>query len=115
MQLVLEAGVAGVVVVVLFVAGVVVAGRSAQRGRDPFRAVSPVVVAVLAVGQLGQGWGQRLVRSAVQQAPDAPVGHRLLWLNEGAGEAAANLVLSGSAALLLVGFSLWMVRRRHEG
>jgi hypothetical protein len=115
MQLVLEAGVAGVVVVVLFVAGVVVAGRSAQRGRDPFRAASPLLFGILAAGQLGQGWGQRLVRGALEQLPDAAVADRLLLLNEGAGEAAANLVLSGSAALLLVAFSMWAVRSRDEG
>jgi hypothetical protein len=78
----------------------------------PVATAVPFVLGTLALGQLGQGLGQRNVRAVLDHIPD--LADRVTVLNEGTGEAAANLVLAGEAAavLLLVAAALALADRR---
>jgi hypothetical protein len=99
MELIREAGIFGAAAVVVFVVGLVATlGVGRARGAA-LTTATPFVLAVLALGQIGQGEGQRHVRAALASVPD--LANRLTLLNEGTGEAAANLVVSGTAALTL--------------
>jgi hypothetical protein len=100
MELVVEAGATGLAILLVFVGGlgaILVASRARQA---PWATTAPFVLAVLSLGQLGQGLGQRHVRAALDGVPE--LAHKVALLNVGTGEAAANLVLSGGAALALV-------------
>ena len=97
--MVTEAGVFGLVSVGLFIGGVLFTVTVGRARGNPFAVALPVGFFILAAGQLGQGLGQRLVRDAVERV--APLADKVALLNLGAGEAAANLVLSGACALLL--------------
>ena len=99
MDLVYEAGAVGLLTLALFAVGVVRAARAKARAEPPLAAALPFVIAVLASGELGQGLGQRNVRAALDRVPDLV--SKVELLNVGTGEAAACLLLSGAAALLL--------------
>jgi hypothetical protein len=104
MHLVLEAGAVGIVIVVVFVAAL--AARVTGRNGSPTSSMSSMswVLALLSLGAVGQGLAQRAVRDAVLSVgPD--VDARLVAV--GSAEASANLLLAGSAALvvLLVGLA----------
>lgn len=99
MELLREAGIFGPVAVLLFIAGL---GTTLTRGRArgaTMATAAPFILGILALGQLGQGLGQRMVRDATEKVPDLV--QKVAFLNIGSGEAAANLVVSGGAALLL--------------
>lgn len=99
MELLREAGIFGPAAVLLFIVGL---GATLTRGRArgaTLATAAPFILGILALGQLGQGIGQRLVRDATDQVPDLV--QKVSFLNIGTGEAAANLVVSGAAALLL--------------
>jgi hypothetical protein len=94
MELLKEAGPFGPLAVMLFITGLafVVRSRSAKHAAG-------FALAILAVGQLGQGLGQHAVRDALSQVPD--IGDKVAMLNAGTGEAASSLIISGACALLL--------------
>ena len=100
MQLVLEAGAVGIVIVVVFVAAL--AARVTGRASSSM----PWVLGLLSLGAVGQGLAQRAVRDAVLglESIDVDVA-RIVAV--GSAEASANLLLAGSAALvvLLVGLA----------
>lgn len=103
MELLREAGPFGPLAVLVFIAGLafVIRSRSAAT-------VAPFALAILAVGQLGEGLGQHAVRKAISAVPD--VAQKVELLNQGTGEAASSLIISGGCALLLclfgAGFAL---------
>ena len=101
MELILEAGVAGPVSLVLFVVGLV----AVVRGKDVARGFA---VAILATGFVGFGVGERLVTRAAEAAP--ALSTKVAFLTVGTREASANLLLSGAMALLLVAIG-WAVER----
>jgi len=83
--------------VVVFVAGLFFTLTRRQDGA--IRTATPFILGTLALGQLGQGLGQRLVRDAIDKVP--ALDKKVDFLNLGTGEAAACLVVSGGAALAL--------------
>lgn len=102
MQLVLEAGVVGSVIVVVFVAALAarVTGRASSS--------TSWVLALLSLGAVGQALAQRAVRDAVlglsaNGSVDVDVA-RLVAV--GSAEASANLLLAGSAALVVLAVGL---------
>jgi hypothetical protein len=103
MQLVLEAGVVGAVIVVVFV--VALAARATGRASSS----TSWVLAMLSLGAVGQGLAQRAVRDAVLDIATRPhdVDDLVSIVAVGSAEASANLLLAGSAALvvLLVGLA----------
>lgn len=93
MELLLEAGIAGPLAFALFVVGLIAVVRGKGGARD-------FASAILAIGFLGFGVGERLVTRAAEAAPDLST--KLAFLTVGTREASANLLLSGAMALLLV-------------
>ena len=91
MQLIVEAGALGVVVVVVFVAALF--ARASGRSTS----TAPWALALLALGQIGQALGQRAVAGAFETI-DGTV--RMLAI--GSAEASANLLLAGTCALIVV-------------
>jgi len=93
MEPVLEAGATGLGAVLVFTGGLgallVVGGAQ----REPWATTTPFVLAVLSLGKVGQGLGQRQVRADLDGVPD--LADKVAVVNMGTGEAAANLVLSG--------------------
>lgn len=108
MQLVLEAGLVGIVIVVVFVA--------ALAARVTGRATSSTswVLALLALGAVGQSLAQRAVRDAVLGLNGVD-GDLARIVAVGSAEASANLLLAGSAALvvLLLGLARDRAARSH--
>lgn len=92
MHLVSEAGIFGLVTVALFSFGLV----AVVKGR---RSPSTPSMLILASGVLGHGVAQRLVSSTAINAGSWEL------LAVGSGEASANLVLAGIAAVVLLGVS----------
>jgi hypothetical protein len=99
MELLREAGIFGPLSVLLFVGGLVVTVTRGRASHATMATAAPFILAILALGQVGQGLGQRLVRDAVEKVPD--LAQKVSFINIGTGEAAANLVVSGACALLL--------------
>lgn len=98
MQLIQDAGFTGIAILVLFVAalGMKLSGKS--------KSVVPWAVALLAVGEVGQAVGMRVVTDAL--TGDKVNTDLLLVLAVGSTEASTNLLLGGAAALavLVIGF-----------
>lgn len=94
MELLREAGPFGPLAVCLFITGLafVVRTRSSKHA-------AAFALAILGVGQLGEGLGQHAVRSAIEKVPD--IGDKVAMLNAGTGEAASCLIISGACAVLL--------------
>lgn len=94
MELLREAGPFGPLAVCLFITGLafVVRTRSSKHA-------AAFALAILGVGQLGQGLGQHAVRHALGQVPD--IATKIELLNQGTGEAASSLLISGACAVLL--------------
>lgn len=94
MELLKEAGLFGPLAVMLFVTGLafVVRTRSSKHA-------AAFALAILGVGQLGQGLGQHAVRDALGQVPD--IATKIELLNQGTGEASSALIVSGACAVLL--------------
>lgn len=93
MQLFMEAGFASWLSALLFLAGV---------GLVAFKKLpaTPWAIAILASGVLGHGMGARLVSRAAEGAPSLP--EKVMFLSLGGSEAAANHVISGALALILL-------------
>ncbi len=93
MQLFMEAGFASWLSAAVFLAGI---------GLVAFKRLpaTPFAVAVVASGVLGHGLGMRLVSRAAEGAPSLP--EKVMLLSLGASEAAANGVISGGLALILL-------------
>ncbi|MCC7072266.1 MAG: hypothetical protein IT383_13140 [Deltaproteobacteria bacterium] len=93
MQLFMEAGFASWLSALLFLAGI---------GLVSFKRLpaTPWAVAILASGVLGYGLGVRLVSRAAEGAPSLP--EKVMFLSLGSSEAAANGVISGGLALILL-------------
>lgn len=93
MQLFIEAGFASWLSALLFLAGV---------GLVAFKKVpaTPWAIAILASGVLGHGMGARLVSRAAEGAPSLP--EKVMFLSLGGSEAAANHVIAGALALILL-------------
>jgi hypothetical protein len=104
MQLLHEAGVFGYATVALFTVACVVVVRTKISS-------TPFALALLALGQLGQGAGQRVVRDACETVVDVQA--KLSFLNIGSGEAAANLVISGMTAIVLVALAAILRTQRR--
>jgi len=98
MQLVLDAGVTGIAITLLFTAAL--AARATGRSSSS----TSWVLALLSLGAIGQSLGQRAVRDAVISMHGDDVA---AIVAQGAAEASANLLLAGIAALVLlvVGFA----------
>ena len=71
---------------------------------------TPFAVAVLAAGFLGHGMGVRLVSRAAEGAPSLP--EKVMFLSLGSSEAAANGVIAGGLALILLIVGAVAVRLR---
>ena len=103
MQLMMEAGFASWLSAALFLAGVgMVAIKKAP--------AAPFAVAILASGLLGYGMGARLVSRAAEGAPSLP--EKVMLLSLGSSEAAANGVIAGGLALILLIVGAAAVRLR---
>jgi hypothetical protein len=133
--LIIESGAAGWVILVLFIAGVAAVTTVGRRSGRPGATAAAWAVAILAVGSLGYGVGQRRVNSFVNRAAHAPatteprptplpavqqieqLQQRVAMLSEGTSEAAANYVLAGIAASLVsaLGGFLVLFRRGRTG
>ena len=94
MQLTQEAGAAGLLSVALFAAGLVFSVRTRK-----LSVAAAFIGSILAVGQIGQGLGQRAVLAAL---PGVDKADAVMILAAGSAEASANLLLSGGAALALL-------------
>lgn len=103
MELILEAGIAGPVSLVLFAVGLASIVRGKGGARD-------FATAVLATGFVGFGVGERLVTQAAEAAPELST--KVAFLTMGTREATANLLLSGTMALLLVALGSAVERLR---
>jgi len=99
MELLREAGMFGTASVLLFIVGCAVIVK--RRAAAPLSSATPFVLALLACGAVGHGVGQRIVRDALDNV-HGDVHTKLTLLNAGTGEAAANLVIGGSCALVLL-------------
>lgn len=105
MQLMMEAGFASWLSAALFLAGIaMVAFKKAP--------VTPWAIAVLASGFLGYGMGARLVSRAAEGAPSLP--EKVMLLSLGSSEAAANGVIAGGLALILLVVGAVAARLRVE-
>lgn len=93
MQLILEAGVTGLVIAVVFTAAL--AARATGRSTSS----TSWVLALLALGQIGQSLGQRAVRDAVLAMRGDDIA---AIVAQGSAEASANLLLAGIAALVIL-------------
>lgn len=91
MSIIAEAGLPGLIIVVVFAASVFRQVRGSQPGLGHTEALT-----MLALGVLGDGIAQRMVADVA----NAEGSWRLLAV--GTGEASANLVLAGGAALLVL-------------
>lgn len=93
MQLFMEAGFASWLSGALFLVGI---------GLVAFKKLpaTPWAIAILASGVLGHGMGMRLVSRAAEGAPSLP--EKVMFLSLGSSEAAANGVISGGLALILL-------------
>jgi hypothetical protein len=93
MQLFIEAGFASWLSAGLFLVGI---------GLVAFKKLpaTPWAIAIVASGVLGQGLGQRLVSRAAEGAPSLP--EKVMFLSLGSSEAAANHVIAGGLALILL-------------
>jgi hypothetical protein len=119
-SLIHEAGFAGWIVLLLFIAGIAAVTTVGRRWGRPGSTAASWAVAVLAAGALGYGSGQRKVDEGlrlVMALPAAEAGAqaaapsdaeriqraqgRVSMLSRGTAEAAANYVLAGAGALLL--------------
>jgi hypothetical protein len=102
-----EAGFAAWLCLIFFGAGIAV--LVTKRG-----SVSPWAIAVVAAGALGDGLGMRLVSKAAEGAPSLP--EKVTYLSIGSKEAAANLIIAGIFALvlLLVGAIATAVRAKQS-
>lgn len=109
MGLFVEAGVFAWVSATFFIGGLVLCLR--HKG-DTLRPALAVAVAIAALGQIGAGLGQRLVSEAVKNI--ASLDERVMVLNLGTQEAAANQLVCGAMALLLVaiGFGTSVAREQ---
>lgn len=109
MTLFVEAGLFAWISAALFVAGLVLSVRTKLGG---FPTVLAIAVAIAAMGQVGAGLGQRLVSRAVQNI--ASLDERVMVLNLGTQEAAANQLVCGVMALLLLAIAagLHLARER---
>ena len=92
MQIFVEAGAFSLVALALFATGLVARARGG--------AVEPWALAVLAAGAVGTGLGQRLVARAAEQAPS--LADKVAILGAGSSEAAANALIAGVLAGLLI-------------
>ena len=103
MQLFIEAGFASWLSAVLFLAGV---------GLVAFKRLpaTPWAIAVLASGVLGHGMGMRLVSRAAEGAPSLP--EKVMFLSIGSSEAAANHLIAGALALILLAVGAVAARMR---
>lgn len=93
MQLIQEAGVVGIFVVAVFVAGL------AARLSGKSTSTTPWALSLLALGQIGQSMAQHTVADAIQHVKS---GDEALIVAIGSAEASSNLLLAGACALLLV-------------
>jgi len=93
MDMFTEAGIGAVISLALFVVGLVTAARGGGRP-------DALAGAIVAVGAIGTGLGQRLVARAAEAAPT--LGDKVEILAVGTREATANLVVAGTLALVLI-------------
>jgi len=93
LELFQEAGFAAWLCTGLFIAGV--AMLAIKRAN-----VTPYAVAIVAAGVMGQGLGMRLVSKAAEGAPS--LAEKVTYLSLGSKEAAANLIIGGVLALILL-------------
>jgi hypothetical protein len=120
-SLIHEAGFAGWIVLLLFIAGIAAVTTVGRRWGRPGSTAAAWAVAVLAAGALGYGSGQRKVDEGLRhvmavptQESGPPAGAppsdseqiqraqmRVAMLSRGTAEAAANYVLAGAGALIL--------------
>lgn len=94
MELLQEAGPFGPLAVLMFIVGLGAAIKTRSAS-----STAPFILAVLGLGQLGQGLGQHAVRDAVEQVPDLV--QKVQFINVGTGEASSCLIISGACAVLL--------------
>lgn len=106
MQLFQEAGAFAYVALAAFCAGLYLVVVQRSRQAPAFAA------AILALGALGGGLGQRMVDRYLEGVPDLPT--KIAVLSAGTREATANLVLSGLLALLLLGVATAAARLRGD-
>ncbi len=109
MNLFLEAGLFAWGAFAVFLIGLVVLVRSKKNA-----VLNAVVLAVsiLALGEVGAGVGQRLVATAVQNI--ASLDEKVLVLSMGTKEAAANHLVAGTLAFVLVAIAVAVVGSRRS-
>ena len=95
MQLIVDAGFTGIIIVFVFVIALAaqVAGRSTSS--------TSWALGLLSLGAVGHSLGQRAVRDAVLSGADRGVDVGVI-VAQGSAEASANLLLAGAAALVVV-------------
>jgi hypothetical protein len=99
MQLIIEAGPAAVVVIAVFVVALLAVCKTQDSARASGRSTptAPWALSILALGQIGQSFGQRTVADAMEK-----IDGTVQMLAVGSAEASANLLIAGSCALILV-------------
>lgn len=114
-QLMHESGYGAWLSLILALAGLAATFTLGRRTGRPGSVAAAFAAAVLASGQMGVGGGQRKVDRAVQGLPESDLATRVLLLSVGTREASANLLFSGTCAMvvLAVGGALALGRSRQ--
>lgn len=111
MSLFTEAGIFSLVGLALFVVGLILIVRKPAGAHQVVALMAPAIVAV---GLMGAGMGQRLVDRYLETITDPA--EKVVILSMGTREATANHLLAGTMALALVGIGAAVGRasRRAE-
>lgn len=101
-ELVTDCGVFGMVAIVTTAAGAVATLRIGRRVGRPGSVAAGFAAAVLSLGAIGYGLGVFAVERAVNKVAELDAAQRVVLLNMGNREAAGNLIVAGTGALLLL-------------